>query len=101
MSERYYLPTDDKSLTRLVDDARRRNVTRDFQDNSVGHAAPGDSGIPGHLRTAISAIVSGLSTCRGIDQDSANCIAEGIVMIQEVELELRKGEVRSTPPDSD
>ncbi len=89
MNERYYLPTKDKSLSRLVDDARRRNVTRDLQDNSTGAAAPGDCGIAGHLRTAISAITSGLSTCEEIDHDSACCIAEGIAMIQEVELELR------------
>ena len=90
MNERYYLPTKDKSLSRLVDDARRRNVKRDLRDHSEGFAAPGDGGMSDHLRTAISAIVSGLETCDDIDQDSAKCIAEGIAMIQDVELELRK-----------
>lgn len=85
----YYLPTDKKALIRLVDDARRRNVTRDIEDNASGYASPSDLDPAEHLRTAISAIVSGMSTCRGIDQGSADCIAEGIAMIQEVELQLR------------
>lgn len=85
----YYLPTDDQSLIRLVDDARRRNVKRDLMDHSAGHVAPGDDGPCEHLRTAICAIISGLSTCGGMEVNSANCIAEGIAMLQEIELKLR------------
>lgn len=74
----------------LVGRARRVNEERDVMDRNAGMAAPGDCPVSAQLRTAIQAIVSGIETS-GVPRELAwDCIAEGLVILQDAELRVRE-----------
>ncbi len=88
-----YVSTDDEQIIDLLEKAHRTNIKRDKIDNATGFASPGDMSADSQLRTAICAILSGVATGlrgEGLSGQSLSCIAEGVAMVQEVELILRK-----------
>lgn len=86
MTERFELPMT-KENERLMQDARNTNHNRDLVDRKNGFAAPGDTTIDLHLRTAISAIST------GVNMRDWTCVAEGLAMLQDAEVRAR-----TTPP---
>lgn len=86
-----YEPYDPRSdEAKLIAEARERNAERDGFDRSTGFAAPPDCGIDGLLRTAVSAICSGIATRKRTPESSWECVAEGLAMLQDAELLLRR-----------
>ena len=73
----------------LILRARIVNAERDEEERAVGFAAPCSDlrsleGISSAMRTAISAIVC------GIDLDDWNAAAEGLAILQDVEVSIRE-----------
>ena len=86
--DRYEPFKDDRKVAELLAKARKTNKKGDASDHKRGLASP-DISVSVHLRTAICAIGSGLSTING-DKNSVDCIAEGLAMLEDIELLLRK-----------
>lgn len=82
--------------------ARETNLKRDKIDKRSGMLSPPDAPLDLHARISIEAIVTGLSTLNGGDQEAIDCIAKGLSMLQDIELKLRKGikESRRAPVGS-
>jgi hypothetical protein len=64
--------------------ARKVNAERDQADRKAGVAAPSDTTDAAFLRNAISAIVA------GVEVADWNCVCEGLDMLQQAELKIRK-----------
>ena len=82
------------AVQELVRRGRATNRHRDVTDRNAGMAAPGDCGHCGLLRTAITAICTGLEILhedgeRAPSEAAVDCIAESVGMIQDVERSLR------------
>ena len=82
MSERFE-PTDNERCRKLLAGAREANAKRDKIERDVGFAAPPDTPLDLHLRTAISAIVCGIITEDWVP------VAEGLAMLQDAEVRAR------------
>jgi hypothetical protein len=82
MSERCAEHPEDPRWRALVSKARTTNSTRDHDDRKAGWAAPSAS-LFLLLRTGLEAVSTGLC-CEDWD-----CVAEGFVMLQELEHTLR------------
>ncbi len=81
----------DPEVLKLMIKARKTNKGRDEIDHKSGFASPDISPLY-HIRTAMSAIGSGVSgMVRGAkSKGDLDCIAEGLAMLEELELLLRK-----------
>ncbi len=81
-------------LIELMNRAHKTNAERSAEESkTAGVAALEDTPIDERVRTAMTAIVAGLNTLE-IDKEAAlDCIAEGLAMIEDVELKLRTGKV--------
>jgi len=64
--------------------ARKANAQRDQVDRMKGVMAPPDEADAAFLRTAISAIVTGIETAQW------SCVCEGLDMLQQAELRIRE-----------
>ena len=89
-----YLSTKNPAVVQLVEQARKTNASRDKTERKAGFATPASAGMPELLRTAITAIGSGLEQLNKTasaweDQQALDCIAEGLCMVQDAELKLR------------
>lgn len=97
-----YFGGEGNNVHRWLLSAYKTNYNRDAGERKIGWAAPEDGGHSMHLRTAISAIASGLSTmqigeppndteasCGGGLAGSLSCIAEGLAMVIKCEARIR------------
>lgn len=78
----------------LIAHARATNAKRDAIDREAGFAAPGDAGAALWLRTAIDAILAGLT------EVNWDAVAEGYVMLQDLHLKTTgiRYQPESPPP---
>lgn len=86
----FYEPTDNARIKQLLEKARKTNKKRDQSERRDGFSAPPDCPLSAYLRNSICAVISGLSTLKSSDTGSINCIAEGLVMAQDIEVLLRE-----------
>jgi len=61
----------------LIAKAKATNLERDIIDRQSGYTAPSDRGLIPHLEVVSAAIEA------GIRMDDWNCVAEGLVMLQD------------------
>jgi predicted RNA-binding protein associated with RNAse of E/G family len=77
-------PTSDRKTIRYVEKARKTNQQRDATERASGNAAPSDCPLDVELRTVLTALFVGL------EQQNWSIIAEGIAMLQDTELKVRR-----------
>jgi len=77
-------PGNDPKYKEMMRIARKVNAQRDQVDRMKGVVAPPDEADAAFLRTAISAIVSGIETTHW------GCVCEGLDMLQQAELRIRE-----------
>ena len=74
---------------KLLDAARQHNTEFDAIDRAHGLATPADAGLLEVIRVVIQAAISGM------EREDWPCVAEGVVMLQDAELQLRTQENRA------
>jgi hypothetical protein len=80
-----YAVKTDAETKALIDEARRTNLERDAMDRKSGFAPPGHGPNDSLARTIICALHCGIRT------EDWNAVAEGLVMLVDLEYRLRGG----------
>lgn len=78
-----------KRIEELMARARATNMRRHVADKKSGATPLGETPLDCYIRTAMTAISSGMATIQGADEGSLDCIAEGLAMLQEIEVMVR------------
>jgi len=88
--DRYEPYKNDPKVSELLAKARKTNKERDASDHKAGFASP-DITVQDHVRTAMCAIGCGVSfISANKNREGATAIAEGLAMLEDAELLLRK-----------
>lgn len=91
--EEIYAPyaKDNPEVSKLMVKARKTNKKRSADERRNGWASP-DISINSHIRTAMCAIGCGIACIARSPHSEADlaCVAEGLAMLEEIELLLRK-----------
>ena len=72
-------------FNRLMAQAHKTNKTRDEIERDIGAATPNDGPLDLRLRTPMQAIQSGIML------EDWSCVAEGLVMLQVLHRDIRRG----------